>query len=98
MATATSRLNATRSQRMPTQTQAQQSRASSHVNASLVRGGTDYKLQWSSRAGSRYQVQRSRDSNSWVNDGPVKRGTGRQINAPVSASGEYRYYRVIKSQ
>lgn len=98
MATATSRLNATRSQRMPTQTRARQSRASTHVNASMVRNGAGYQLQWSSRSGSRYQVQRSRDSNSWVNDGPVKRGTGRSINSTVSTSGQYRYFRVIKSQ
>ncbi|MDP7012139.1 MAG: hypothetical protein QF685_12255, partial [Verrucomicrobiota bacterium] len=45
MATATSRLNGIRSQRMPTQTQAQQSRAGSHVNASVVRGEGGYQLQ-----------------------------------------------------
>jgi len=96
IATATSRLNGMRGHRMSTQVQ--QSRASSHVNASLVNGGTGYKLQWASRAGSRYQVQRSRDSNSWVNDGPVKRGTGQSINSSVSTSGQYRYFRVIRSQ
>jgi len=83
---------------MPTQTRARQSRASTHVNASMVRNGAGYQLQWSSRSGSRYQVQRSRDSSSWVNDGPVKRGTGRSINSTVSTSGQYRYFRVIKSQ
>ncbi|MDP7012116.1 MAG: hypothetical protein QF685_12140 [Verrucomicrobiota bacterium] len=98
MATATSRLNATRSQRMPTQTQARQSRANTHVNASMVRNGAGYQLQWPSRSGSRYQVQKSRDSNNWVNDGPVKRGTGRSINSPISISGQHRYFRVIKSQ
>mgnify|MGYP005651583097 CR=1 FL=1 len=98
MATATGRLNGIRSQRMPTQTQAQQSRASSHVNASLVRGGAGYQLQWASRSGARYQVQKSRDSSNWVNDGPVQRGTGRSINSPISISGQHRYFRVIKSQ
>ncbi len=96
--TAAARFNGMRTQRMPPQTQAQQTRASSHVNASLVRGGAGYKLQWASRTGSRYQVQRSRDSNNWVNDGPVKRGTGQSLNASVSATGQYRYFRVIKSQ
>jgi len=96
--TAATRFNGMRTQRMPSQTQAQQNRASSHVNASLVRGGAGYKLQWASRTGSRYQVQRSRDSNNWVNDGPVKRGTGQSLNASVSATGQYRYFRVIKSQ
>ncbi len=37
--TAAARFNGMRTQRMPPQTQAQQTRASSHVNASLVRGG-----------------------------------------------------------
>ena len=97
MATAASRLNGMRSQRTTTQTQTQQSR-NSLVNASLVSGGGGYQLRWASQPGARYQVQRSRDSSNWANDGPVQRGTGRSINSSISTSGQYRFFRVVKSQ
>ncbi|MBL69033.1 MAG: hypothetical protein CMO74_11385 [Verrucomicrobiales bacterium] len=68
------------------------------VSASLVQGRGNYQLQWRTQVGARYQVQKSRDSQTWMNEGPVRRGTGRAVQSPVGSGGSYRFYRVIKTQ
>jgi hypothetical protein len=86
-----------RGQQMPTPGQSRKSR-NAPVNASLVKGGGGFSIQWASRNGARYQVQKSRDSSSWVNDGPVRRGTGRSVNSSIGTGGQYRFFRVMKRQ
>jgi len=86
-----------RSVRMPTQGQARRSR-DTPVTASLVQAGGGYSIQWASRNGARYQVQKSRDSSNWLNDGPVRRGTGRPANSQLGTGGQFSFFRVVERQ
>ena len=66
------------------------------LQSTLELSSAGARLGWSTETGARYQVQRSSDLNSWLNDGAVRTAPGSSDSVTVPLNSVSSFFRIVR--